>query len=141
MREDSRAPAWATPGTVPSRASIWAFAVYAVYQGCGIVIGGMDRWGGPAYTFLRQAPGAPDSWGWAIAIAGITLMAASAIRSWWLKLFALVGISTWSFGFAVGAQLATVNVPTAGTTGGPVYMLTVILAAILVLPDESRKAL
>lgn len=134
-----KVPSWATVGTLPARASIWAFVIYSLYQGCGIVLGGEIRWGGPGYTFLRATPGAPESWGWALCILGVTLAAASAAENWYLKAVALVGIASWSFGFAIGAHLATFNVATAGTTGGPVYLLTMFLAAILILPDEARK--
>lgn len=134
-----KVPSWATVGTLPAKASIWAFVLYSLYQGCGIVLGGDVRWGGPAYTFLRGAPGAPESWGWALCVLGITLAAASAMENWWLKLVALVGIASWSFGFAIGAHLATFNVDNAGTTGGPAYLLITFLAAGLILPDEARK--
>lgn len=103
-------------------------------------MGGAIRWGGPAYTYLRDTPGAPASWGWALALLGGLLGAASLGANWWLKLVALVGVSTWSLGFAMGAQYATATVPTAGTTGGPVYLLVAVLTAILIVPDEARKA-
>ena len=103
-------------------------------------MGGAIRWGGPAYTYLRDAPGAPASWGWTLVILGGLLGAASLSNSWWMKFVALVGVSTWSLGFAMGAQYATATVPTAGTTGGPVYLLVAVLTAILIVPDESRQA-
>jgi hypothetical protein len=114
---------------------------YCLWQGAGIIIGGAVRWSGPAYTFLRQAPGAPASWGWAIITGGLLLGTASLITNWWLKLIALVSIVSWSLGFAYGAQYATLTVPIAGTTGGPIYVAFAFLAAILVLPDEARKAI
>jgi hypothetical protein len=134
------APKWATPGTVAARASIWAFVLYAFWQGTGIVLGGEARWSGPSFTYLRETPGAPASWGWVLIGLGLLLGFASLSLSWWLKLFALAGISVWSLGFASGAQYATSTVETAGTTGGPAYLLIAVLAAIVILPDESRKA-
>lgn len=132
-------PRWTTPGTVAARGSIWAFVIYSLVQGAGIVIGGAIRWSGPSYTYLRETYGAPASWGWALVLLGLMLGMASLCRMWWLKLAALVGIATWALCFSVGAHIATAVVPTAGTTGGPVYLLTAVLAAILVVPDESRK--
>jgi len=132
-------PKWTTPGTVAARTTIWAFVVYSLVQGAGIILGGDIRWTGPAYTLLREVPGAPESWGWALAILGLALGAASLVKSWWLKLFALGGISTWSLGFSVGAYGATTAVETAGTTGGPAYLLIAVVAAILIVPDEARK--
>jgi hypothetical protein len=133
-------PKWATPGTVAARATIWAFVIYSLWQGAGIVVGGAERWSSPSFTYLREAPGAPASWGWALIVMGLLLGWASLARAWWIKCVALCGISTWSVGFASGAQYATTTVETAATTGGPVYLLVAIVAAILILPDEARKA-
>lgn len=140
MDRVTRTPSWTTPATVAARASIWAFVIYCLVQGAGIVIGGAIRWSGPGYTYLRDTPGAPASWGWALVLLGLALGLASLNTLWWAKAIALTGIVTWSLGFAYGAQYATTHVVTAGTTGGPVYILTAILAAILVLPDEARRA-
>lgn len=136
----SRVPTWATPGTVAARVCIWCFVIYSLWQGVGIIVGGAGRWSGPAYTYLLKVPYAPESWGWAIIFLGMLLGAASLTESWWLKAAALVGMVTWSLGFSVGAQLATVEVATAGTTGGPVYLLVACIAATLIAPDEARKA-
>jgi hypothetical protein len=136
-----RTPKWTTPGTVSARATIWAFVIYSLVQGSGILLGGSVRWGSPAFTYLRQLPYAPDSWGWALILFGMTLGAASLLRNWWLKAVALTGIVTWSLAFASGAQYAAAVLPTAPTTGGPVYILVAVVAAILVLPDEARKAI
>lgn len=133
-------PKWATPGTVAARATIWTFVIYALWQGAGIVLGGEARWSGPSFTYLRDTPGAPASWGWALVCLGLLLGCASLCTSWWLKCFALAGMSVWSLGFASGAQYATTTVDTAATTGGPAYLLIAIIAAILILPDEARKA-
>lgn len=141
MDRNTRTPKWATPGTVSARAGIWAFVVYSLVQGAGIVIGGAIRWTGPAYTYLRDTPGAPASWGWVLAFLGLALGLASLNKMWWVKAASLAGIATWSLGFAYGAQYATAHVHTAGTTGGPVYILVAIMAAVLVLPDEARKAI
>lgn len=132
------APTWAGPNTVAARATIWAIVGYCLLQGVGIVIGGAGRWSGPAFTYLRTTAGAPESWGWAIIVLGIILGLASLFKNWWLKCVALTGIATWSLGFAVGAWWATANVDSAATTGGPVYLLVTILAAIVILPDEAR---
>lgn len=140
MAITTSAPKWATPGTVAARATIWTFVIYALWQGAGIVLGGEARWSGPSFTYLRETPGAPASWGWALIGLGLLLGYASLSLSWWLKLFALGGISVWSLGFASGAQYAMSTVETAGTTGGPSYLLIAILAAIVILPDEARKA-
>lgn len=137
---DTSAPKWSTPATVSGRFAIWVFVGYSLWQGSGIVMGGSGRWVGPAYTFLRKAPGAPASWGWALITFGLLLGTASLLTLWRLKLVALAGISIWSLGFSVGAQYATSTVPTAGTTGSPAYFLICILAAGLIPYDESRKA-
>ena len=134
------APKWTTPATVSARFAIWVFVAYSLWQGSGIVIGGEARWGGPGFILLREAPGAPASWGWALIIFGLLLGAASLMTAWRLKCLALAGISIWSLGFSVGAQYATSTVTTAGTTGGPAYFLICILAAGLIPYDEARKA-
>lgn len=136
-----RTPKWTTPGTVSARATIWAFIVYCLVQGAGIVAGGEIRWSSPAFTYLRQTPYAPESWGWALILFGLVLGVASLTRNWWLKVAALTGIVSWSLAFASGAQYAAAVLPTAGTTGGPVYILVAVVASILVLPDEARKAI
>ena len=133
------APKWTTPTTISARFAIWSFVIYSLWQGSGILVGGSERWVGPAYTKLREVPGAPASWGWALITLGLMLGTASLLNLWRLKLVALVGISTWSFGFAFGAQYATSTVETAGTTGGPVYLLVCILSAVLIPYDESRQ--
>jgi hypothetical protein len=140
VNTNTSAPKWTTPATVSGRFAIWVFVGYALWQGSGIILGGEVRWGGPGYTFLRQAPGAPASWGWALIIFGLLLGAASLLTMWRLKCIALAGISIWSLGFSVGAQYATSMVTTAGTTGGPAYFLICILAAGLIPYDEARKA-
>jgi len=134
------APGWTSPATVSGRFAIWVFVGYALWQGSGIVMGGGARWVGPAYTLLRQAPGAPASWGWALIVFGLLLGMASLLTMWRMKCLALAGISIWSLAFSVGAQYATSTVPIAGTTGGPVYFLVCILAAGLIPYDEARKA-
>lgn len=103
-------------------------------------MGGAVRWAGPSYTLLRETPGAPASWGWALIVFGLLLGMASLLTAWRMKCIALAGISTWSLGFSVGAQYATTTVETAGTTGAPVYFLVCILAAGLIPYDEARKA-
>ena len=128
------------PATVPARFSIWAFVVYSLIQGAGIVIGGTVRWSAPSFTYLRDAPGAPASWGWALMAFGMALGLASLLPSWWLKAASLLCIVIWSLLFASGAQYAASTIPTAATTGAPVYTLVALLAAILVAPDEARKA-
>ena len=138
MPEKSRAPKWAGPGTVSARATIWAIVIYCLVQGVGVVIGGAIRWSGPSFEYLRHTYGAPESWGWTLVFLGLMLAAASLLRDWWLKLAALVGIATWSLGFAVGAWSATATVETAATTGGPVYFLVTVIAGIVVIPDEAR---
>jgi hypothetical protein len=134
------APRWTQPATVSARFAIWVFVFYALWQGSGIVLGGLKRWSSPGYTLLREVPGAPASWGWALIIFGLLLGSASLLAMWRLKCVALASISIWSLGFSVGAQFATNTVPTAGTTGGPVYLLVCILAATLIPYDEARKS-
>ena len=140
MEPNTSAPKWTTPATVSGRFAIWVFVAYSLWQGSGIVVGGPERWAGAGYTVLREVPGAPASWGWALILFGLLLGMASLMTAWRLKFLALAGISIWSLGFSVGAQYATNTVATAGTTGGPVYFLVCILAAGLIPYDEARKA-
>ena len=99
-------------------------------------IGGHERFSAPSFAVLKEFPGAPYSWGIVIAAAGILLLAASLGRHWRLKAAALVAISVWSSMFASGAWAAMAVVPTAGTTGGPIYLLVAFWSVLLVSVDE-----
>lgn len=127
-----------TFGASPAaRLTIWAFALYAVWQGAGIIDGGPQRWGSASFAVLRQAPHPTVTWGSLLILFGLVVFAASLMHRWWLKLAGLVGIAAWSLLFSAGAFRAAALSETVANTGGKTYALIAAVALILISIDES----
>lgn len=128
------------PATPLGRSMIWLAGVYAVIQGSGMVAGGVDRWSGPSFVVVRQVPGSALTWGAAVALLGLVVVAGSLSRSFHLKAAGLGGLAVWSGAFGAGTLVATMTVPTAATTGGPTYFLIAIALSSLIAVDEGEPS-
>lgn len=127
-------------GTITAWLAIWAFVVYAVWQGVGIMLGGPERWNSPGFATLRLAPNPTIFWGTWLVSFGLLVGLGSLLRFFWLKAVGLIGIATWSILFAFGGLVAAATVPTASNTGGKTYVLIAAVAVILTFIDERRHA-
>ena len=130
----------AVPASPAARLTIWAVGAYAVWQGQGIMAGGVERWASPSFAVLRSVPNPTVTWGCLLIVVGLVVLVASALRWWWLKLAGMVGFATWSTLFAIGALRAAELFPTVASTGGRTYCLIAALAVILIWVDEARPA-
>lgn len=125
--------------TLPAQWTIRAFGIYAVAQGTGVCFGGIGRWASPAYEVVKRMPLSPYGWGAALVLFGVMILIGSVAGKWWTKAVGLFGLSVWSFVFAAGTFTATLTAH-AGTTGGPVYLLVSVVAAILITIKERPHA-
>lgn len=135
--------------TFGARATIWIASAYAIAQGAGIVVGGPQRFAGPSFTVLRQAPHPTLFWGCWLIVAGILILTSSLVlqqvpstpvrRGLWAKGVALFAMAVWSFCFAKGALDAARTIETVPTTGGPTYVYIGLGVLVLVLIDERRS--
>lgn len=137
------------PATFPARVSIWLAGSYAIWQGSGIIAGGPQRFGGPSFTVLRQAPHPTLFWGWFLVTAGMLVLAGSLTQLSAVttvvqraglasKTVGLVATAVWSFCFAKGALDAARSIETVPTTGGRTYVYIGLMVLVLVLIDERR---
>ena len=107
-------------------------ATYAILQGCGIVLGGRDRWGSQALRIALAVPGAPASWGWVLLGLGVLALALTFHRRSRGVLFAMLGIASWSMFFAVALTPTVVeNGSRVATTGPLTYAFIAVTACVL----------
>lgn len=105
----------------------WALSLWAVYYGLVTILGGAARWSSPAYETALQVPGAPESWGIVLLLAGIT-----SIIGWLAKnrilLIAGNGLAFfWTFGFAISLLITLAQSPTVGFGGFGTYLMLSIM--------------
>lgn len=113
---------------------------YAIIQGAGIVLGGPQRWQSRGLATAMSVPGAPDSWGLALAILGVVgLVATFKPHARWTAA-SLVGVAAWSYFFAITLGDTTVRDPHVATTGSPVYTLSACVACILAVAYWRSRA-
>ena len=115
--------------------------MYGIIQGVGMIAGGEQRLGGPAYLMMREVPHTALTWGLWVTIAGTLILTSSISAAWWhgafwMKAIGLLMLSAWCTAFAVSASAATVTIKTAGSTGGPTYLLIAFTSFIVVVIDE-----
>src|SRR5690349_2034621 len=84
------------PATIPARFCIWVFGIYGIVQGL-IVVAFADtvRFSSPGYAVMRQAPGGMLTWGVVLTLAGVAVLAGSAMRDYATKTAAMGVISAW----------------------------------------------
>lgn len=124
------------PAGSVSRVATGIVGVGALVLGVAITVSDDDRFQSAGYATIRSVPGAMDIWGDALMVAGLLVLVGSGLRRYWLKVAGIVGFWAWCFAFGLGAIDATVRIPTAGPTGGPVYLMLGWLALCLALYDE-----
>lgn len=106
-------------------------AVYAILQGLFIIIGGGDRWQSPAFATAMAVPGAPESWGAVICLAGSLALAGTFHPRPLMTSTGLGIIAVWSFFFTVSLLAVLIHNPTGATTGVFVYSYGAITATVL----------
>lgn len=127
--------------TFAARATIWIYSVYAVLQGAGVLYGGIGRWNGPTYQYLRQIPGNTTTWGLILLVGGLTTIVGSLAgkKFWgfWVKAAGLCIVIFWELAFGMYATWATFTDARAGTTGGPAHLVIALAVVILVCITEN----
>lgn len=114
------------------------FYTYAIYLGIAIVLGGDPRFSAPSYASAMGFPGAPESWGVVVALAGAFGLVTSLAGHHRLVQYGLYALAAWSFFFGLAFADAALANPMAGTTGPPAY--GVIGITCIVLGVAHRKA-
>lgn len=135
------------PATILARLTIWMWGAYAIWQGQGIIWDGPERFSGPSFAVLREAPYPTLVWGWSLTVSGALMLLGSILQSlrkdmragFILKGVGCVGVAVWSVVLAVGALQARALPGTPGT-GGRTYIAVAIAVLILVLVDERKRA-
>ena len=131
-------PHYRVQSTPLARRTIRGAGVYALVQGVGIIIGGPGRWSSPSYALLKSVPGGPDAWGWLAVGIGVLILYGSRRRKWAVKSLGMFFLTIWHLAFAVGAAIAALAYPGAGTTAWPIYALVAYWSAVLIWVDEGN---
>jgi hypothetical protein len=63
--------------SVIGTAVIRILATWAVIHGLLVILGGIGRWNGPVYQFVRLLPGSPYTWGVILMLGGFLALYAS----------------------------------------------------------------
>lgn len=108
-----------------------AVATYAVVVGVTILLGGPTRFAGLSYRAAIETPGAPESWGISIVIAGLLML----IGSIWAKPV-LIGVGAvlgaiWALLFATAFGIAALWFDEANTTAPWAYLLIFVLCGLV----------
>lgn len=106
-------------------------ATYAILQGTFIVLGGRERWQSPSLATAMSLPGAPESWGLALLIAGLFALAGTFAPRAATTAVALAGIGAWSFFFALSLFVTLLHTPEVATTGVFVYSYGAVTSCVL----------
>jgi hypothetical protein len=106
-------------------------ATYAIFQGVVICLGGSERWRGAALAVAMQVPGAPATWGVALAIFGVLALGGTFLVKMHLTSGSLWLIGAWCMFFALSQFLVVVKDAHAGTTGVGTYGVLAVTAYVL----------
>lgn len=112
-------------------------ATFAIVQGLGIIVAGRDRWQGEAFKSALSVPGAPESWGFFLALGGAVALLGSLTRRRPLVITGLYLCAAWCLFFALSFILVSLRSGTASTTGIGTYVY--IGALFVVLAEGHRK--
>lgn len=102
-----------------------------VILGALIILGGESRWSSPSFREALTYPYAPESWGWVLGVASLVGLVGSVIGRLKYVTGALFIIAVWSFFFAFSFWKTALDIPTAGTTGIPVYLGLAVACILL----------
>lgn len=106
-------------------------ATFAILQGGAIIVGGTDRWRGPSFAVALTVPGAPATWGWALAIFGALALYGTFHPRHRLTGWALAAIGAWCMFFAGSFVIVLTQLEHAPTTGIFTYGFMAVFACIL----------
>lgn len=106
-------------------------ATFAVVQGASIVWGGPRRWSSAAFTTALAVPGAPASWGIALALFGLAVLVGTFRHYVLVVATGMSLIGAWCLFFGISFAKTARENPTAGTTGIWTYAFICVAALIL----------
>lgn len=113
------------------RATTRLLASYAIIVGVTILVGGEGRFAGLSYKVANETPGAPESWGWTICIAGAVMFVGSFLgHPRIIGLGAILGC-VWALLFAWAFSVAAVRYSDANTTAMWAYGLLFLVFALI----------
>ena len=92
-------------------------ATFAIIQGAFIIMGGPERWRAPSFAAAMTVPGAPASWGWALAALGALTLAGTFTAHMRVTAVSAIGIGAWCLFFAISFTITALRDPSAATTG------------------------
>lgn len=92
-------------------------AVYALFIGVSILLGGQNRFAAPAYQIALKVPGAPWTWGVIILVSGIVLSVGIMLGKTRITAAGAFLAMFWSLMFSVPFAVALVKTETANGTG------------------------
>lgn len=122
-------------GLYAVRMSAWLWVTAGIVIPLVTMVGGLERWASPVYTFLLLVPGAPHVWALLLLIAA--LVVAWGLWTGHLRTcqYGLRAIATWLVFFGVGVIMAAIALPnvafTVGIWFGFMAMHVFILAAVI----------
>lgn len=100
----------------------YIYAAFAILVGLGTIVGGATRWRAAAYRTALQVPGAPESWGAALLIAGVLLLVGTIFATRSLIVTGALSCALWCLFFGVSIAIETWSNPAVGFTGPLVWM-------------------
>lgn len=113
---------------------------FGVILGALIVIGGEPRFSGPSYASALTYPGAPTSWGVAVALFGLLGITASLLgRTRWVS-WMLYLCTGWALFFSYSLVQSAIESNTAGLTGPVIYTHFAISAVVLGVAHAKSQA-
>lgn len=127
------------PGGIITSMLIRVIGFWAVLNGSLICLGGASRWGSPAYNVVEQVPGAPETWGVVIILAGLCTLVGSYTKKYWLKNIGLMGTATYCLFFSIGFSYAAFLFETMSFGVGTLELMTATLSLILCYADEDAR--
>lgn len=122
---DARIAQWTT------QALARLLATFALLQGGNIIVGGRARWSAESFTIALTVPGAPPSWGWALALPGALALAGSLLARRTIVMVGLFAVGVWCAFFALSFAATALTSVTSATTGVFAYG-TMAAAAITI---------
>lgn len=116
---------------ITMRMSALVMASYAILQGILIIVGGPDRFAALGYSAAMQLPGAPESWGVAILLAGVTAFWGVKTRTYRLGGLGMLLAALWSLMFAIAFCISATRYPEANLTAIAAYGKDAILFTLM----------
>lgn len=106
-------------------------SVYAITQALVLIFAHKDRFTAQGWFTAMQVPGAPQTWGVILGLAGVTLAYGIIKKMWRLAAWASFVAGVWSMFFAVTFFISAIEKGNASLTGIPTYLQNALIFVVL----------